>query len=173
VSENLPPAPPPPPPPGQPYGAPAAAGNYAGWGARVLAYIVDYIPIILLEIIGFILGKPETKTVTTDGGFEISTTSGFGIWYWVFLLLALVYWFWNRVYRMGSTGQSLGMGVAKTKAVRESDGQVIGVGMNLVRQILLWVDFAICYIGVLWPLWDPKKQCLLSDRVAGAVVHKV
>ena len=36
----------------------------------------------------------------------------------------------------------------------------------------IWVDFAICYIGVLWPLWDAKRQCLLSDKVTGAVVYK-
>lgn len=45
--------------------------------------------------------------------------------------------------------------------------------MNFLRQILLMVDFAICYIGVLWPLWDQKKQCLLSDKVASAIVIKL
>ena len=49
-------------------------------------------------------------------------------------------------------------------------GEPLGFGVNLLRQILLAVDFWICYIGVLWPLWDSKHQCLISDKATGAVV---
>ena len=164
---------PPPPPPPAAAGGYAAAPNsasYANWGQRVLSYIIDYIPAAILAGIGYALGKPDITTVTTDGGASISTASSFGVWYYVFLLLAFLYWLWNRVWKMGTSGSSIGMGVIGTKAVKEATGQPLGFGMNLLRQILLGVDFFICYIGVLWPLWDSKRQCLISDKATGAVV---
>ena len=162
--------PPPPPAAAGGYAAAPNPGAYANWGQRVLAYIVDYIPAAILSALGFWLGKPDVNTVTTDNGTTISSASGFGAWYYIFLLLALLYWLWNRVWKMGTSGSSIGMGIVGTKAVKEATGQPLGFGVNFLRQILLAVDFFICYIGVLWPLWDSKRQCLISDKATGAVV---
>lgn len=171
---SAPPPPPPPPPPG--YSAPApgtgVGGNYANWGYRVLAYIIDVIPLALLNLIGFFLGRPETTTTQTAGGIEITTTSGLGIWYWLFWGLGIVYWVWNKGYREGTTTQSLGKSALGMHTVGQQTGQPIGFGMAFGRLLLLYVDFFICYIGVLWPLWDSNRQCLLSDKATSAVVYK-
>lgn len=171
---TTPPPPPPPPPPSAsmpPAGAPAGA-NYANWGYRVLAYIIDVIPVAILNGIGYLLGAPETKTVQTDSGLTITTTSGLGLWYWVFWGLGIIYFVWNKAYREGTTTQSLGKSALGMHTVGQQTGQPLGFGMGFGRLLLLWVDFAICYVGVLWPLWDKDRQCLLSDKVTKAVVYK-
>lgn len=166
--------PPPPPPPD--YGTPAdsAVGGrtYAGWFHRVLAYIIDVIPLAILQGIGLVLGRPETSTVTTADSVSVVTTSGLGIWYWLFTLLGLVYWFWNKGFREGSTTQSLGKSALGMHTVGEQTGQPLGAGLAIGRLLLLYVDFMICYVGVLWPLWDSKRQCLLSDKITNAIVYK-
>ena len=163
-------APPPPPPPAA-AGAGGPSAGHAGWVLRVLAYVIDYIPAAILMAIGLAFGRTEATSTTTTGDYgTITTSSNVGPIFWVFWLLTIAYWLWNRVWKMGATGSSIGMGVVGTKAVKETTGQPLGFGMNLLRQILLGIDFAICYIGVLWPLWDSKRQCLLSDKATGAVV---
>ncbi|MEI6372900.1 MAG: RDD family protein, partial [Actinomycetes bacterium] len=166
------------PPPAPGYGAAQNPAAYASWGKRVLAYIIDYIPAAILGGIGYGIlfagSMSNANCVTTEAGVSCTSTqgpSGAGLFIGILcLLLTLVYWLWNRVWKMGTTGSSIGMGVAGTKAVKEATGEPLGFGVNLLRQILLGVDFWICYIGVLWPLWDSKRQCLISDKATGAIV---
>ena len=41
----------------------------------------------------------------------------------------------------------------------------------MVRTIAHIVDSIICYIGWLFPLWDPKRQTI-ADKLVKTVVHK-
>lgn len=186
---GTPPPPPPPPPPGG-YGqvpAPGIAPNgkeYAPWIWRVLSYLIDYVPVVVIVGIGYLFAAILTTTSEVvregsvgDTAYSYTTvdtsTSAFGILL-VFLCwaIALAYWFWNKGYREGTTGKSIGKSVTGYTTVNEETGEPLGAGMGIVRVLLLYVDFAICYIGVLWPLWDPKRQALLSDKVTKAVVYK-
>ena len=180
--------PPPPPPPA--YGQTPVPGvapdgrQYAEWIWRVLAYIIDYIPAGVLAGIGYLFAilLTSTSSVVRQGelyGTPYSyttverSTSAIGlILAFIFYLLALAYWIWNKAYREGTTGKSIGKQITGYTTLKEETGEPLGFGMGFVRLLLLWVDFAICYIGVLWPLWDAKRQCLLSDKVTGAVVYK-
>lgn len=193
---------PPPPPPGQvpPAGAvppppptygyapvPGMAPNgrqYAEWIWRVLAYIIDWIPAAILYGIGWLALRIFTSThdVVHTGslsGYDYSytttetSTSAIGVLIWLlFVAAAVVYLFWNKGFKEGTTGKSIGKQMTGYTTVKEDTGEPLGAGMGCVRLILLWVDFFICYVGVLWPLWDAKRQCLLSDKVTGAVVYK-
>lgn len=186
---GTPPPPPPPPPPGG-YGqvpAPGIAPNgkeYAAWIWRVLSYLIDYVPVVVIVGIGYLFAAILTTTSEVvregsvgDTAYSYTTvdtsTSAFGILL-VFLCwaIALAYWFWNKGYREGTTGKSIGKSVTGYTTVNEETGEPLGAGMGIVRVLLLYVDFFICYIGVLWPLWDPKRQALLSDKVTKAVVYK-
>jgi len=173
--------PPPPPPPSVPpvgmagYPVSPNPNTYADWFKRVLAYIIDYIPAAILGGIGYgLIGAGIASNTTCDAnGVCTSTSSGnstMPILGGLCLLATLAYWLWNRVWKMGTTGSSIGMGVVGTKAVKLTTGEPIGFGMNFLRQILLGIDFAICYIGVLWPLWDSQRQCLISDKATGTIV---
>jgi uncharacterized RDD family membrane protein YckC len=183
---------PPPPPPGGGYQAPpqaatgyppppAAAGPalpkeaYTPWGTRVLAWLIDFIPLAILEGIGWglLLGTQETACVTDTSEYDLGEFCASGastlgqVSIAVTGILALVYWIWNLGYRQGTTGSSIGKSIMKFKIVNEKTGQPVGFGMSFLREVIYWVAAGLCF-GVLWlvavlfPLWDPKRQTLVD-----------
>jgi uncharacterized RDD family membrane protein YckC len=183
---------PPPPPPGGGYQAPpqaatgyppppAAAGPalpkeaYTPWGTRVLAWLIDFIPLAILEGIGWglLLGTQETACVTDTSEYDLGEFCASGastlgqVSIAVTGILALVYWIWNLGYRQGTTGSSIGKSIMKFKIVNEKTGQPVGFGMSFLREVIYWVAAGLCF-GVLWlvavlfPLWDPKRQTMVD-----------
>jgi uncharacterized RDD family membrane protein YckC len=164
-----------PPPPQAPVQAlPQQA--YTPWLTRVLAWIVDYIPFLILFGIGFglLAGTRETVCVTDISEYQLGEFCAEGastlglVSFWVCLLLAFAYLIWNYGYRQGTTGSSIGKSIMKFKVVSEKTGQPIGFGLSIVRQLAHIVDSAICYIGYLFPLWDAKRQTL-ADKIMTTV----
>jgi len=139
-------------PGGYAYGAPA----YAAWLTRVGAYIIDALPTWILIVIAGVLAS--------HGG----AGGGIGV---VFYLAALGWVAYNRWYKAGRTGQSLGKKATDTRLIGEQTGQPIGAGMAFVRDIAHIVDAVICYVGFLFPLWDAKKQTL-ADKIVHTLVVK-
>lgn len=192
-SGNLPPPPPPggnypPPPPTQggsgypsPQGSILPPEAYTSWGTRVLAWLIDYVPIIILTGIGYglLMGTQETECITDSSEYqmgEFCTGSpsilgqvSFGLFG---VLLPLAYGVWNYGYRQGTTGSSIGKSVMKFNVVSEKTWQPIGFGLSLVREIIYWVASAACgvvwLVAVLFPLWDPKRQSL-ADKIMTTV----
>jgi RDD family len=118
-------APPPPPPPGAypppPVGygagvAPAPGGPYAEWVQRVLATLIDAVPVIAIFIVGFIIALILGKIA-----------GGLGL---LFLLVTYVavaaFGIWNSVFLQGRTGQTIGKKVIGIKLISEQTGQPIG-----------------------------------------------
>ncbi|APB01785.1 RDD family protein [Nocardia seriolae] len=183
----------PPPPggyPGQPvdYGYQPAPGYgaypqppYASWGARVGAYIVDFLiaslPVLILYGIGFAIGFKDADCVTeqTDTSYSTSCSgglSGAGI---ALIALGVLYGLvvgFYLIYLEGKTGQTPGKKMLGIRLVREADGQPLGFGMAFVRRICHVVDALPCYIGFLWPLWDAKRQTF-ADKILSTIVVKV
>ncbi len=98
---------------------------------------------------------------------------------------------WNSGYRQGTTGQSIGRRVTKTKLVNIETGEPIGFGMALLRLTCVAVTFAgigfvtlgftfltlsigllIVFLNYLWSLWDPKRQTVV-DKIVKAVVVRI
>ncbi len=147
----------------------------ASWVLRVVSLLVDMVVPLIILLVGAILSWPEYETVAREtAGFSYSVAgqSGFGPLFYVGELLALAFYLWNKGYREGKTGKSIGKQLTGYTTVKEATCEPLGVGMGILRALLLLVDFLICYIGVLWPLWDAKRQCLVSDKATGAVVYK-
>jgi len=195
---NLPPPPPggyppPPPPSGGGFAPQGAVGYpapsapalpksaYASWSSRVLAWIIDIIPLLILEGIGVgvLLSTRETACVTDTSEYDLGefcatgATSTGQIAIIVTGLLALAYWIWNLGYRQGTTGASIGKGVMKFRIVNENTGLPVGFGMSVVREIIYWVVAGLCagiiwLVAVLFPLWDDKRQTLV-DKVLNHV----
>lgn len=152
---------------------------YVSWGGRVLAYLIDVVPAL---IVGFVANLISRSTQTTsqqvigrNNGHnitvEVTQTSFLGTAVSIIaVIVILAYWFWNKGYREGTTGKSIGKQALGFTTVDETTRQPIGAKSGCIRVLLLWVDFFICYIGVLWPLWDVKKQTFLSDRFTNAIV---
>ena len=160
------------PPPAQPLQAlPTEA--YTSWFTRVLAWLVDSIPIFVLEGIGYalLLGTRETVCITDGPEYRLgefcetgaSTIGQLAIG--VTSILVLAYVIWNYGYRQGTTGSSIGKSLLKFKVVSENTGQPIGFGMSIVRQLAHIIDAAICYIGFLFPLWDAKRQTIADKLI--------
>jgi uncharacterized RDD family membrane protein YckC len=176
--------PPPPPGPGGYQGPPpgAAPGQgigvlptqaYTSWLHRVLAAIIDSIPVIVVGGIGqgIMYGTGDNSCVTDSTGYGVYCTSspsvlglavGFIAW-----IACLAYAVWNWGYKQGTTGSSIGKGIVKFKVVSEMTGQPIGFGPSILRQIAHVLD-SICYVGYLWPLWDAKRQTF-ADKLLKTV----
>lgn len=185
------PPPPPPqgggyPPPQAGYGPPAGAAGerptdaYTPWLTRVLAYIIDYIPVFVLEGIGvgLLLGTRETACISdyteydlgeycAEGASTLGQTS-----FVITALLALAYLVWNFGYKQGTTGSSIGKSVMKFQIVGENTGQPIGFGPSVLRWLLYVVASALCgivwLVAVLFPLWDARRQTLVDK-----IIHTV
>jgi uncharacterized RDD family membrane protein YckC len=164
-----------PPPPGPAIRA-LPTESYTPWFTRVLAFLIDYIPVAILFGIGFLI-RALTMTQSCVGGaaqydvnqYCVSQPSGIGIAaYWLAQLVVLAYVVWNYGYRQGTTGSSIGKSVMKVKVVSETTGEPIGFGMSVVRQIAHFVDAIICNVGYLFPLWDAKRQTL-ADKIMTTV----
>jgi uncharacterized RDD family membrane protein YckC len=163
---TLPPEPPQQPGPGEPggygapppasygapggYGGPPAAapgGALAGWGSRVLAYLIDGVaPFIPYLLIG-------------------RTNAALGALLWLGGLAFAIY---SKI-QEGNTGQGFGKRAAHTRLVGELTGQPIGAGAAVGRWFVHIVDALPCYVGFLWPLWDAKKQTF-ADKIMKTVV---
>ncbi|WP_198958396.1 MULTISPECIES: RDD family protein [Amycolatopsis] len=153
----------------QPYGAPAPAGypgmpgygprpDYASWGQRVGAYLIDALPVLgglLLAAIGFAISV--TVGIILVG---VAYCAGIG---WVI---------YNRWVQAGRTGQSLGKRVMNIRMISDRTGQPIGGGMAFVRDLCHVVDGWLFCLGYLWPLWDDKSQTF-SDKIIGTIVLRV
>jgi uncharacterized RDD family membrane protein YckC len=166
------------PPPGADY-RPAQGAlpkeSYTRWFTRVLASLIDWVPVWLVFLV------PMIGLLITDGvdcfdamygtGHDYCTTSSSDLWLSVQVvgvLLVMAYFFWNFCYRQGRTGQSVGKSVMKFKVVSEKTWQPIGFWLSMVRQIAHYVDQLICYVGYLFPLWDGKRQTI-GDKLMSTV----
>lgn len=154
--------PPPPPPPGgqQPgYGAPQQPAwqgpPLASWGKRVGSGVIDlFLPWIAWYIVLFIFSAISDV---------LGAIIGFVGW-----VAVLAFVLWNMA-EQGRTGYSIGKRQMNIKLVRAQDGQVVGAGMSIGRYFLHILDSLPCYIGFLWPLWDPMRQTF-ADKILQTVV---
>jgi uncharacterized RDD family membrane protein YckC len=160
------------------FGAPGIGqrpGPLAGFGARVLSFLID----ILAPSIAFAAvwvsaaaSAPETNYGPFVSAFVIPD-----------ILVLITFAVWNSGYRQGTTGQSIGRRVTKTKLVKIETGEPIGFGMALLRQICVAVTLGIGFVTVgigfligllnyLRPLWDSKRQTVV-DKIVKAVVVRI
>jgi uncharacterized RDD family membrane protein YckC len=129
------------------YGGPH---QYAEWGKRALAGLIDYV----------LLGAIAVTLLVTTANFAIVA---------IFQLLNLVNLFYNICYLGGEKGQTFGKQVAGIKLIREDSGQPVGFGLAFGRALLHIIDALPLYIGFFAPLWDEKRQTW-SDKIVGTVV---
>jgi uncharacterized RDD family membrane protein YckC len=162
--------------PGAPPSGALPKEAYIPWLTRVLAWIIDFIPVAILEGIGYglLLGTRETACITDNSEYNLGEFCATGastlgqVSFIITWLLSIAYLVWNYGYRQGTTGSSIGKSIMKFKVVSEKTWQPIGFGMSIVRQLAHIIDGAICYIGYLFPLWDAKRQTI-ADKIMTTV----
>ncbi|MGW9208701.1 RDD family protein [Embleya sp. NPDC055664] len=160
------------------YGPPQNLGDYcASWGRRVGGALLDWLvmlPVMIPYYIGFGMYMDKTETTSNLDGSETTTYDG-GSGPIVLMVVGGVLSFLFglfQLYRQGKTGQTIGKKAVGIKVLRERDGMPVGFGMAIVRAISHFLDIITCFLGLLWPLWDDKKQTF-ADKVCSTVVVKV
>jgi uncharacterized RDD family membrane protein YckC len=162
-------------PPG--YAYPPA--NYASYGSRAGALLLDILFTLVASIPGLILliaAVASAKTETDSAGnTTVTDVNGALVALAVVLfLLAAVFQIWNSGWRNGARGCSLGKQVVGIRlvsmATRQAPGGWVGIGRYLIRSFLGALTGGIYTIlTYLWPLWDDKKQTL-DDKILSTLV---
>jgi uncharacterized RDD family membrane protein YckC len=156
-------------------------GPVADFGKRALAHLVD-IAITLIGLIPMVIGiillvvaAPSDvtydefgNTTTTGGDVGLAVTGG--VLVGIGALVSFGIWLWNRVFRMGRTGQCVGKRVVGLKLVDDKTGQPIGAGMSFLREVVHNIVNQVFYLSFLWMLWDTDKQTLADKAVHSTVV---
>lgn len=180
-----------PPPPG--YGYPPAPGPgyppvfafaplppLATWPYRVAALLIDQIVPGLLGLVGLAIWLPGyirfiralTESAAANGGHAVMAATPFGPGYLTLMLLSLAgfgFSLWNRTFRQGRTGQSLGKQLLGLRLLSERTMAPVGAGTAFLRELAHYLDGAVMDLGYLWPLWDHKRQTF-ADKICGTVV---
>jgi len=139
------------------YGAEAVAtsGNPAAYMTRVVAVIIDAaiaLAIVLaFGVLGFLAGF-----LNVDLGaiiLIIGVVAG-----------ALLFPLWNSIVRQGQTGQTIGKSKRNIKLIADKTGGPVGIGPAIIRYLLGGVLVSICYLDVLWPLFDEQKK-RITDKI--------
>jgi uncharacterized RDD family membrane protein YckC len=152
------------------YGVPAAP--LADWGPRVGASLIDALVSSVPVLIGYgvfianIVSRAG-NTYPEDDNPQAYAIVIFVLGWAISLGLAL----WNRVFRQGRTGQSVGKSVLHLKLVDTRSFQPVGAGKAFLRDLLSGLFNNACFLNVLWPLWDDQKQTW-HDKVMNTYVIK-
>ncbi|MFD4368029.1 RDD family protein [Rhodococcus sp. NPDC058521] len=149
----------------QPHYGAVPPNPYANWGQRVLAYVMDGLPVFGLYMLLRMLGAVFTMT-----GPWTDTKRVTAVVLVVVILIAMAgFSFWNIAFKQGRTGSTVGKKIVGIKVISETTGQPLGVGMSVVRGFAHIADSFACGLGYLWPLWDGKRQTF-ADKIVGSVV---
>jgi uncharacterized RDD family membrane protein YckC len=155
---------------------PAPGIQFAGHGARLVAYLLDgllvSIVIGVLVVIGFVLFGAGMEIDPLTGDVDPDSIDGAGLAGFLILLLvatviAILYFpfFWAR------GGQTPGMRLFGLQVVRDRDGGRIGWGTALLRLLGMYVASAVFYLGFIWIFIDKRRRGW-HDLIAGTVVVK-
>jgi uncharacterized RDD family membrane protein YckC len=142
--------------------------DYAPWGKRVIAMLIDQFPAIIAMIIFFVGYLLLLIELSSGAGFVPSTGVVMMIVGILISLAALGWTLYNRWMVAGRTGQSWGKRVTRIALISEQTGHPIGPLNAFLRDLLHILD-GVAYVGYLWPLWDDKRQTF-ADMLMNTIV---
>jgi uncharacterized RDD family membrane protein YckC len=146
-----------PPPPARV--GPAAGVQYAGFGIRVVAFILDA---IVLSVIAAALGPfAGTGTVVQTGTQFTVNYQASGLQTLLGLVYFIGFWAWR--------GQTPGMIPFNLRVVMADTGQKPDIVHGLLRYVGLIISFLVIFLGVIWVAFDARKQGW-HDKIASTVV---
>jgi len=158
--------------PPEPTVGPAPGVQWAGFGERLVGYIVDG---LILSVVITIISLLFTPAILS--GIDLSDpenpifTSGF--FASVFLItftaavIAVLYFplFWSR------GGQTPGMRLVGIRVVRDEDGGPVTLGAAILRLFGFWISGLVFWLGYIWVLIDKRRRGWF-DLIANTVVIK-
>lgn len=169
-------------PPPSPSSGPSAAPAYAGFRARLGAFVLDgllhmafLLPAAALLVVSVARGRDRPCSVgsVVDGratGVCHTPNEGVLVVGFVAFFVGFILYAWFVSTRLGRTGQTPGRRVMGTRVVDQHTGEPIGVRRALVRYLLAGTVSAwFCWLGHLWMLWDGRRQTW-HDKLVGSIV---
>lgn len=139
--------------------------SYAGFGKRLVAYIID---IIILQVVAYILGMifgGNTTTVDTGGGFGAAFANANPI---VSILSLVINWLYFAYQESSPTQATLGKKVMGIK-VTNLNGERISFLNATGRFFGKFLSGIIILIGFIMAAFTEKKQAL-HDMLASTLV---
>jgi uncharacterized RDD family membrane protein YckC len=137
---------------------------YEGFGRRLLAGLADLI-LALVLVATVVLVRLASEQGPPLASAVLDSISG--LWVvapWLLAMLVLVQsLFWTVL--AGTPGMLL----LGCQVVRADSGGHLTFFRSLLRCIALWIGMSCLGVGVLWSIWDPRRQGL-HDKLAGSVV---
>jgi uncharacterized RDD family membrane protein YckC len=160
------------PPPGY-LMSPPSLSNYASWGKRVRARVIDLLPTYLGLIIfgiGYLifivrLALSDGSTLHVEGA-AVAMIIGLSV-----MLGSLGWIAYNRWHLAGRTGQSLGKRVSKIRLIGDETKAPIGPKNAFIRDLVHIFD-ALTVVGYLWPLWDEMSQTFADQAMKTIVIDE-
>ena len=164
---------------------PAPGYAYAGFWIRVLAYLIDLIPLMIVsgillapllgDLLAVILDNPPPPRGSSPATVEAwserylrqvaphleTMTRVSGLLQLLPLAYHVGFWTWR--------GQTPGMMLVGLRVARESDGSSPGLGRSFLRYIGYLISGFALGIGFIWVAFDSRKQGW-HDKIAGTVV---
>ena len=157
AQEPPPPATGAPPPPAQPAWVPEGpSGPRAGFGRRLVAFIVDGVVVTVAFFVLFAIAAAINETL----GLVV-----------LFVLIVGIFAYYI-VLEGGPTGQTVGKRALGIRVIDMNTGGPIGYGRGGIRLIARYLSQLPCYLGYLWMLWDREKQTW-HDKLSSSVVVPV
>jgi uncharacterized RDD family membrane protein YckC len=152
------------------YFAAPPRNDYATWGQRVRARLIDQGPTYLGLIIFYAGYLASVIELSRSGGstpdFETAAVAmiiGLSV-----ILGSLAWVAYNRWTIAGKTGQSLGKRMIKIRLIGEETNTPIGAKNAFIRDLVHILD-ALTLVGYLCPLWDDKKKTF-GDKIMKTIV---
>lgn len=138
----------------------------ANWPQRIGATLIDLLTSIPAWLLVWLGGG--ITMVPSFPWVELKMFSSPLTWIGCLVGVAIVlYAFWLE----GLTGQTWGKQVLSLRVVRMADGQPVGGLMAFVRRLLHAADVLPCFIGLLMPQWDARRQTLADKLVRTVVIY--
>jgi uncharacterized RDD family membrane protein YckC len=130
----------------------------AGFGVRVLAYLVDG---FILSFFGGAFPYLVLPNYYSSTGQQVTNVTSGSVA--VSFIYFVIFWSW-----LGG-GRTLGMRLLKLRVVREQNMAPPGIVDAVVRWIGLWFSFVLCFAGVIWVAFDSRHQGW-HDKIARTLV---
>jgi uncharacterized RDD family membrane protein YckC len=154
---------------------PAPGIEFAGHGARLVAYLID--GVILTFVMGVLIVLAFVPMAGVDRDpvtrmIDLDTVSTGGVLVMaVLLILALLIAFFYFPFFWARGGQTPGMRMFGLHVVRDRDGSRVGWGSAILRLIGMYLASSVFYLGFIWIFIDKRRRGW-HDLIAGTVVVK-
>ncbi len=138
----------------------------ASWPERFGAGMLDALLIVspaLAAMVFFATSNVSTADIMAGHGGRTLLINDL---LWLSALLLYVY---DRWLLQGRTGQTWGKRILRIRLLRMDNGLPVGPGHAFIRDLAHMLDVPCLPIGLLWPLWDARRQTF-ADKLASTVV---